>query len=140
MKPIVIDASMVAAWTLDDEKTEKGDGILNEVKNGHPVTISLFWHEYRNILVSNQRRGRIAKEKIHSLLQEVRLLAIEELPLDDALVVSLAFQHNLSAYDAAYLALAISSNAILATNDRKLARAAIAAGLELRSALLVEVL
>jgi len=42
MEAIVIDASMAAAWTLDDEKTERTDQILNEVKNSHPTIPSLF--------------------------------------------------------------------------------------------------
>jgi len=40
---------------------------------------------------------------------------------DDELILHLTFQHNLSAYDAAYLALAVQENAIVATNDKKLA-------------------
>ena len=55
---------------------------------------------------------------------------VRRLPLDDAGIGSdgsillLAANHNLSAYDAAYLALAINRNVSLATLDRKLAAAA----------------
>jgi len=136
MKPIVIDASMAAGWTLDDEKTEVGDKILDEVKNRYLITPSLFWYEYRSILVNNQKRGRIPKDKVSMLLKEVRALEIEEYSLDDdQAVITLAFQHNLSAYDAAYLALAIQEDAVLATNDKKLASAALAANIDLRTAL-----
>jgi len=136
MKYVVIDASMAASWTLDDEKTEIGDKLLDEVKSSYPITPSLFWYEYRSILVNNQKRGRITKEKISLLLKEVRALEIEEYSIaNDEAVISLAFQYNLSAYDAAYLALAIQENAILATNDQKLARAALAANVKLRTAL-----
>jgi len=135
MKAVVIDASMAASWTVDDEKTEIGDSILDEVKDGQPIAPSLFWHEYRNILVSNQRRGRIAKERVYVLLQEIRLLKIEERNPDDKSVISLAFRHDITAYDAAYLALAVRDYAVLATNDRKLARAALAEGLELLTTL-----
>ncbi|MBW9066117.1 PIN domain-containing protein [Rhizobium herbae] len=44
----------------------------------------------------------------------------------DALVVSLARKHQLSAYDAAYLALAITEGIPLATLDKKLQQAAVA--------------
>jgi len=136
MKPIVIDPSIAATWTLDDEKTETSDKILHEVKSAYPITPALFWHEYRNILVSNVRRGRVSADSIFSLLQGLRDIGIEtQVTEDDHLIISLAIHHNLTAYDAAYLALAINTDAILSTNDRKLARAAIAVGLELRSAL-----
>jgi len=136
MKPIVIDPSMAAAWTLEDEKTDAGDKILNEAKIGNPITCTLFWYEYRSILLVNQRRGRVQKERIPAMLREVHALEIEERRLDDdQAVISLAFQHDLSAYDAAYLALALQENAILASNDRKLLRAAIASGLEVRTVL-----
>jgi len=136
MKPIVIDSSMAATWTLNDEKTETSDKILHEVKSAYPIAPVLLWHEYRNILVTNVRRGRISSDSIFSLLQGLRDIGIVTQAVeDDRLILSLALHHNLTAYDAAYLALAVNTNAILATNDRKLARAAITAGLELRSAL-----
>jgi len=136
MRRIVIDASMAAAWTLDDEKTDSGDRILDEVKSNHALTTSLFWHEYRNILVINHRRGRVAKEKVSILMDDIRALEIQEYPqADDDAIVSMAFHHNLSAYDAAYLTLAAQQNALLATNDLKLARAALAEGLELLTTL-----
>ncbi|MNY41524.1 hypothetical protein D3C86_1763470 [compost metagenome] len=43
---------------------------------------------------------------------------------DHVSIIRLAQKHALSAYDAAYLSLAISRNAPLATQDRKLAAAA----------------
>jgi len=134
MKPIVIDASMAAAWTLEDEKTEAGDRILDEVKVGNPITCTIFWHEYRSILIANQKRRRVSQERIPAMLREVRALEIAEYQLDDdEMIIALAFQYNLSAYDAAYLALALKENAILATNDKKLAEAALTCGLELRT-------
>jgi len=136
MKNMVIDASMAAGWTLDDERSETGDKILDEAKNGYLITPSLFWYEYRSILVNNQKRGRLTEEKISLLLKEVRALEIEEYSLDnDEAIISLAFQYNLSAYDAAYLALAIQENVILATNDKKLASAALTANIKLRTVL-----
>jgi predicted nucleic acid-binding protein len=45
-------------------------------------------------------------------------------PGDDHAVLTLARVHQLSAYDAAYLALAVAESAALATLDRKLAAAA----------------
>jgi len=136
MEIIVIDASMAAAWTLDDEKNDRADQILAEVKNNHPITTSLFWYEYRNILVINHRRRRVERGRVSVLLQDMRQLDMEECcQNNDENIILLAFRHNLSAYDAAYLALAIEKNALLATNDKKLAHAAWLEGIELRTVL-----
>ncbi|KXU37526.1 hypothetical protein AXK11_02190 [Cephaloticoccus primus] len=136
MRPIVIDASMAAAWTLDDEKSVAGERILHEVRAFLRITTTLFWHEYRSILIANQKRRRVSQERIPAMLREVRALEIAEYQLDDdEVIIALAFQYNLSAYDAAYLALALKENAILATNDKKLAQAALTCGLELRTVL-----
>jgi len=136
MKPLVIDASMAAAWVLDDEKSEAGEQILYEARTCSRMTTTLFWHEFRNILVINQKRGRVIRAEIPALLDTVRSLGIEQRGFDDdERVVSLALEYDLSAYDAAYLALSMRTQAMLATNDRKLARAAIAVGVELRTVL-----
>jgi len=115
MTAIVIDASMAATWTLDDEKSAAGDEILHEIKNLTRLTTTLFWHEYRSILLSNEKRRRVTKEKIGLLLSDIRSLELKECAFDDdGTVILLAFRHGLSAYDAVYLALAIQENALLA--------------------------
>jgi len=73
---------------------------------------------------------------IPALLLRVERFRIEEYDLRNHVrIVSLAIKHKLSAYDAAYLALALQEGAILATNDRRLAQAAFAEGVELRTSL-----
>jgi len=136
MKTIIIDASMACNWQLDDEKNEIANQILEEARSYCMLVPSIFWHEIRSIFISSEKRGRTTKAEILQLLQELRALIIhEQESSSDALILSLAFQHNLSAYDAAYLALAVQESAILATNDRKLARAAITSGVEVRTVL-----
>jgi len=136
MKPIVIDVSMAVTWVLEDERTPLGDSILYEAKSLRRITTALFWYEYRNILVSNQRSRRLMESDIPALLERVERFRIEEYDLrNHARIISLALKHKLSAYDAAYLALALQEGAILATNDRRLAQAAFAEGVELRTSL-----
>jgi len=136
MKTIVIDASMAASWVLKDEKSTLGDSILYEVTGLRRITTGVFWYEYRNILVSNKRRRRLTEEEMPACLAEIQLLKIEEYDLTDhQWIITLALKHNLSAYDAAYLALALQESAILGTNDRKLARGALLEGVELRTTL-----
>jgi len=136
MRDIVIDASMAISWLMEDEKTPAGNQILAELTTLKPISTALLWHETRNILVLNEKRGRLDQGDALCLLQSLQAIGIEkrEDSADD-LICTLAFQHNLTAYDAAYLALALEHDAILATNDKQLARAARAANLELRTLL-----
>jgi len=136
MKTIIIDASMACNCQLDDEKNETANQILEEAKAYRMLVPSIFWHEIRSIFISSEKRGRTTKAEVLQLMAELRALGIcEQENNNDALILSLAFQHNLSAYDVAYLALAVQTNAILATNDRQLTRAAKTANVELRTVL-----
>jgi len=136
MKTVVVDASMAANWILDDEKNEAANQILAEIKLQNLITPALFWYEMRSICLASVKRGRTTEDEALRLLDRLRVLDISEYPLqDDALIFSLAIQHDLSAYDAAYLTLAFMQSATLATNDRKLARAALDTGLELLTAM-----
>jgi len=138
MKAIVIDLSATVAWVMEDERTPFSEELLEEIQSDtcYPIIIPLFWYEFRNMLISNVRRKRISGVEATSSMRYMRSLEIEERepPSDDA-VIELGLQHVLTGYDASYLALAISEGAILATNDRELARAALREGLELRTIL-----
>lgn len=120
----VIDASMAAAWLLPEEHSEVAESVVSSIIEPCPVP-SLFWFEIRNLLAIAERRGRIGAGG--ALLGMERL---RRLPLDDAgaggdgSILLLSAAHTLSAYDAAYLALAIGRDTALATLDRRLAAAA----------------
>jgi len=136
VKPVVIDASMAISWLMEDERTPAGDQILAELTTLNPISTPLLWHEVRNILVLNERRGRLGQGDALWLLQSLQDIGIEKCEdASDTLICTLAFQYKLTAYDAAYLALALQTRAILATNDRQLARAALAVNLALRTLL-----
>ena len=93
---------------------------------------ALWWFEVRNILIVNERRGRIESADSDMFLNDLARLPIRiERGPDERLVVGLARKHRLTAYDAAYLDLAVRMTAPMATLDRALADAALAEGLEL---------
>lgn len=95
--------------------------------------VPALWRvEMCNMLAVNERRGRIAGEDSDRFLEDIAALPIRERPEDDhRTLLGLCRNHGLTAYDAAYLALAIRAGAPLATLDSSLARAARAAGVEL---------
>ena len=132
--PFVIDASVVAAWLLPDETSPGADTVLERTVDDTPLAPDLLLHEIRNILLMAERRGRIEPDDVHIALKRFDQLSIERAgDLDHIRVVDCARRHTLSAYDAAYLALAIETECPLATLDRKLMVAAGSEGVELLS-------
>lgn len=86
---------------------------------------SIFRHELRNVLIVNERRGRIDQTDSARFLMRLRALRLlhDDAHNEDA-VIALARKHVLSAYDSAYLETAVRRGDSLATLDRNLARAA----------------
>jgi len=120
----VIDASIVAAWLLPEEYSDTSEAVIATIEAPCPVP-SLFFFEVRNILAMSERRGRISAGGALVNMERVRRLPLDDAGIGgDSFVLLLTANHGLSAYDAAYLALAINRSIPLATLDRKLAAAA----------------
>jgi len=120
----VIDASMAAAWLLPEEYSDAAEIVIASINAPCPVP-SLFFFEIRNILTMAERRGRVSAGGALVNMERVRRLPLDDAGIGgDSFVLLLAANHALSAYDAAYLALALNRNVPLATLDRKLAAAA----------------
>lgn len=130
---LVVDASLAAAWFLPDEAD--ADGALRRLARDGGFVPSLFWHEIRNILAMASRDGRIAAPKCLLHLAQLHALPIADGGTGaDAAVIGLAEKHRLTAYDAAYLELALRERSVLATRDREVIAAARAEGVETISA------
>ena len=128
----VPDASIAAAWVLPDEDTAFADLAFDLLAEETAMVPSLFWHELRNVLLSAERRGRITEQHARASIARVRRLAIRcPGDTDDNYVMGLARGHQLTAYDASYLALAIAEQCPLASLDRQLNDAARAEGVPL---------
>ena len=126
---LVIDASVVAAWCLD-ENTATADATMARISDEKSIVPGIFWHEMRNVLIVAERRGRIEREAAEHYLYRLRLLPlVTDHDQDDAETVTLSRRHQLSAYDAAYLETAKRRAASIATLDVKLARAAVEEGI-----------
>ena len=117
---LVLDASVAAAWVLPDEENSVADAVLHRVAAEGAVAPSLIWHELRNIFLVAARRGRLPQDEIVPSLLRLRRLPIETVDVSasgDATLIELASTYGLTAYDAAYLALAEDRDLPLATAD-----------------------
>ena len=120
---------MVAAWVLPDERSALTEERLEWVEGRGDTVPSIFWHEIRNIPVNVERNGGSQRAATEAAVRKLRRLTLDITDnRDDAVVSGLARDHTLSAYDAAYLAIAILSGLPLATADRRLAAGAHASG------------
>ena len=128
MTAFVIDASVAAAWLLDEEE-QAGQGLSQLVED--EAVVPQLWHsEIRNVLLVAERRGRLTVAQAADGLDALKTLPIntDESP-DLEAAHDLARNHRLSFYDAVYLELACRRSAPLVTLDAALARAAAAEGL-----------
>lgn len=133
---VVIDASIAAAWFLPDERNDGADRVMADLRSAPGRAPTLFWFEMRNLLLMAERRGRLAAGEAAASMALLRRLPLsDEGSGDDALALTLASRHALSAHDASYLALAVSLALPLATADEKLASAARREGVEVRGVL-----
>jgi predicted nucleic acid-binding protein len=129
---LVLDSSIALAWCFADEKNAYADAIAGLFPNIEAIVPGLWPLEIGNILVVGERRGRNTQA---DTAQWTRFLRSLPIVIDDETTArawseteSLARSHNLSAYDACYLELALRVGLPLATLDAKLRAAATAAG------------
>ena len=123
----VIDASVMAAQLLRDEQhSEQARMIIGQLDNDDMIVPGIFWYEIRHVLLKARRTGRIDQADFENCLLELRdrFSLLEDGKRDEAKVIDLAQQHNLSVYDASYLETALRNRARLATYDDALAKAA----------------
>ncbi len=127
--PFVVDASVATCWLLPDEGNARADAAYARFPQDPAIAPALWWFEMRNIFITNERRGRIDQGKTNqalSLLKGLPILLDHE--PDEIALMALARTHQLTAYDAAYLELALRQGLPLATLDDALTRAARAKG------------
>lgn len=132
MTRFVVDASIACAWVLPDETSDIADAVFARLQNTRATAPDLLWHEARNVLMVTHRRKRIDYATVSEGMATLRTLPIDTLAFsDDLAILTLANRHNLTAYDAAYLALAIEMRLPLATLDKQLRAAAAREGVPL---------
>ncbi len=121
----VLDCSVAMSWCFDDETNTYADEVLESLLTAEAVVPTLWSLEVANVLVVAERRKRITEAQLiraTALLQALPI-SVDEATAQQALgaTLTLAREHSLSAYDAAYLELAMKQGLSLATVDEKLA-------------------
>jgi predicted nucleic acid-binding protein len=132
----VLDASIVLTWCFPDENAALAEHVAGRFKQGDTAVAPSFWpHEVLNALRVGEKRKRISEELVRSFLEDLATLPVtlEQFPAGVVFdrVQQLSREHGLTAYDAAYLELALDSRLPLATLDEDLVRVCKKAGVRL---------
>ena len=132
----VLDASIALAWALPDEASDQADRFLSRITAKDVLWVpSLWWYEVANALVVAERRKRLTEADGIHLIDLYRALPIKTDMVSGTAVIeqlrTLARQYNLSAYDVAYLELALRKGLGLATADLNLQSASKKAGVKI---------
>jgi predicted nucleic acid-binding protein len=125
---LVLDASVTLCWCFEEEATLATDQLLERLQD-ESAAVTMFWHlEVANVLVLAERRQRITQADTAEFIGLLDTLMIDVDPETPARafgrVLDLARGQRLTAYDAAYLELAMRLGIPLATKDRALSDAA----------------
>lgn len=132
---LVIDSSIAIAWCFPDENDDYSRSVLDALET-EPAFVPDLWHlEVANTLLVGERRKRSTQADTvawMSFLAELPITVDEETKTHAFRdTVNLGRSQHLSAYDAAYLELAMRRGLPLATLDDKLKTAAQAVGVPL---------
>lgn len=131
----VVDASVTMAWCFEEETTPYTESILDRLVDEAAMVPAIWPLEVANILVIGERRQRVTTAQVTRFVQQLGNLPItvdtQAIAGAWGPVLSLARTQGLSAYDAAYLELAMRQGFPLATNDARLSEAAARVGVPL---------
>jgi predicted nucleic acid-binding protein len=125
-RPLVLDASAAISLVRDDALSLEVSQRLHAAKHeGRPLLApTLLWLEVMNVLA---RRYRLGPDAVLEAMVELEAGGIETIELDRPmllLALDAVARCGLTAYDAAYMALADAADADLLTADAMLAAAA----------------
>ena len=127
----VTDASVAGAWVLPDEASPVATILGRRMLAEGVLVPDLFWHEIRNLLVLSLKRGRLSADDFWIQLARLERMPVRVAPPSpSARILERAIKHGLTAYDAAYLDLAVAHSMPLATFDRQLRAAAAREGIQ----------
>ena len=119
---LVVDASVVLKWQLDDEEyIPQATALRNDFYSRRAVKAiapHLLIYEVTNGILTAVRRKRLVSDKALEAINNLMELGVELREVEPEMILKLSLAHNLAAYDAAYLALAESEGCELWTGDR----------------------
>lgn len=121
-RPIVVDASVVLKWQLEDEEAATQALALRDdfLLRGRVSLVAPFLlvFELTNGLLTATRQGRLSRDQAEEGLALLLAAGIRLMAVDPVRIFSRSLRWKLSAYDGAYLGLAETLDSEVWTGDR----------------------
>jgi predicted nucleic acid-binding protein len=134
---IVIDASTALAWAFNDD--DFADRFADQLASERLLAPPIWRLEVVNVILRNERQRLITLEQGNRILAALNAIDVEIVDSQAAQALeqlaAFARPHQLTAYDAAYLDVALKSSATLLTLDQNLKDAAGRLGVSLMETL-----
>ncbi len=123
----MIDASVALSWVLPAEDTNQALSLRSYALDNPEVLLLVppnFWYEVANVLWVAIRRKRMNRQDALKALELLVSFEFMVWSADPKNCLKLSIVHDLSAYDTAYLDLALEKQATLWTMDHPLKKVA----------------
>lgn len=131
----VLDCSVTIPWLRDDHSDPYAEAVLESLENYYAYVPILWSYEVANALVTAQRKNLVSPSQTAQFLDQIRDMNIVVQTIHDLkhdhLLVDLGHSYGLTAYDSAYLKLAMVRGLPMATHDEALKKACKRAGVSL---------
>ncbi len=129
--PFVVDNSVVSGWYLAKQATDYTDGVLHLLRHDTAYVPPLWELELANVARTAAKRSILTEDQARLAVSYVLGLpvSVDRANVSPERILSLAMSYNLTAYDAAYLELALRLKLPIAAKDGALLDAAKSAGI-----------
>ena len=130
MTEFVLDNSVVCGWLMPSQATPYTQAVRQLLESATACAPAIWEVELTNALRTACLRQRLNAEQAQRILAQIGQMpiAVDRQPLVRGELLALALRFGLSAYDAAYLDLALRRQLPIATVDEALRSAAMASG------------
>ncbi|MBE2261677.1 MAG: type II toxin-antitoxin system VapC family toxin [Burkholderiaceae bacterium] len=133
----VVDASVGIKLFVEEELSDAAHALFARLKHEHPVRLAvpdLFYIECANILWKYHQRFGLSRADAEAAVEQLGQLLLHSTPTAalTAAALTLAMTHGITAYDAAYIALAQRLAIPVVTADAALLRKLTGAPCDLR--------
>jgi predicted nucleic acid-binding protein len=131
--PLIVDASVVVAWFARNQAGDYTDRIRRQARNQRLHVPAVWPLEFANALWQLQRRRLLSDVQVDTIIDLVEPLdiVVHGETLMPRRLVAVSRKHDLTAYDASYLDLALTLRYPVACRDGPLKGALRAAGAKL---------
>ncbi|HTE86990.1 MAG TPA: type II toxin-antitoxin system VapC family toxin [Dehalococcoidia bacterium] len=131
----VLDTSITMAWCFPDEGGPLTERILDQLLTTGAFVPAIWPLEVANAVLVAERRSRVTAPMVRRFIEDLESfpITVSAIGQTEVLheVLNVAREQKLTAYDAAYLELAMREGLPLATLDEQLRNAAMRVGVSL---------